>query len=198
MFKDHINYTITDDDDNFKHLHPYSIGKILSHTTVNFYRTNYGLPFSNGILFTTESPLRKPTFLLNKVANHIKNWETDKTPLRLGNLDSYRNVNHADDIASAINLVISQNHGDNYVICGSETEKVMYLVLRMYALAGIELTHKENKFYSGNFLVFSSENWSNEQTPTNITGNPQKITALGWKPLKNIESILQEIINLKK
>ena len=75
IYKGHQNYVVEEDDDNMYHLHPYSIAKIMGHSIVDFYRVKYGLPFSNGILFTTESPRKSLNFLLNKVANHIKSWK---------------------------------------------------------------------------------------------------------------------------
>jgi GDP-D-mannose dehydratase len=122
IYKGHINYFIEEDSTDFKHSHPYSIAKIMSHSIIDFYRNTYNLPFSNGILFTTESPLKSKQFLLNKVSDHIKNRISE--PLNVGNLDSYRNIIHASDVASAINVIISQNYGDNYVICGNELNKI--------------------------------------------------------------------------
>ena len=195
LFKGHINYTITDNDTNFKHLHPYSIGKILSHNIVDFYREQYNLPFSNGIIFTTESPLKKQTFLLNKVANHIKTWKRDFVPLRLGNLESFRNIIHASDVANAIKTIISQNHGDNYVICGTESTKVLDLVLKLYSFAGIVPEKKNNCYYSeSKLLFFIDTKQGNENSPTNIDGKSEKLNLLGWKPLKNTEFILKELI----
>jgi GDP-D-mannose dehydratase len=194
IFKGHINYTITDNDNNFKHLHPYSIGKILSHTTVDWYRKMYNLPFSNGIIFTTESPLKKPTFLLNKVAKHIHSWKKDSLPLCLGNLDSYRNIIHVSDVINAINLIVSQEQGNNYVICGKESEKVLYLVLRMYYLAGMEVSEKPNGFYSNGKLVFYIDGSFNEEVPTNINGVSDNLTKLGWEQRKNIDFILEELV----
>jgi len=194
IFKGHINYTITDNDNNFKHLHPYSIGKILSHTTVDWYRKTYGLPFSNGIIFTTESPLKKPTFLLNKVAKHIHSWKKDGLPLCLGNLDSYRNIIHVSDVINAINLIVSQEQGDNYVICGKESEKVLYLVLMMYYIAGMEVSEKSNGFYSNGKLLFYIDGSFNESFPTNINGIPENLTNLGWEQRKSIDFILEELV----
>ena len=56
MYKGHIDYAVQEDDRNMFHLHPYSIAKAMGHSMVEFYRTTYGLPFSNGVIFTTESP----------------------------------------------------------------------------------------------------------------------------------------------
>ncbi len=71
IYKGRVDYIVKEDDRNMFHLHPYSIAKTMGHSMVEFYRNTYGLPFSNGVIFTTESPLKASTFLLNKVARHI-------------------------------------------------------------------------------------------------------------------------------
>jgi GDPmannose 4,6-dehydratase len=67
IYKGHVDYTVKEDDTNMFHRHPYSIAKIMGHSIVDFYRNTYGLLFSNGVIFTTESPLKSQEFLLNKV-----------------------------------------------------------------------------------------------------------------------------------
>ena len=130
IFKGHVDYEVREDDCNMYHSHPYSIAKIMGHSMVDFYRKTYGLPFSNGVIFTTESKLKRPEFLLNKVASHIQSWKSgNRTTLTVGKLDSYRNIIHASDVASAIHTIISQNRGDNYVICGETSHKMYDLVL---------------------------------------------------------------------
>jgi GDPmannose 4,6-dehydratase len=200
IYKGHNDYEVKEDDNNMFHLHPYSIAKIMGHNIVEFYRKTYGLPFSNGVIFTTESPLKRPEFLLNKVAAHIKLWKNEnKTALQLGNLDSFRNILHASDVANAIHTIISQEKGDSYLICNNESHKVYDLVMQLYLNAGIEFDRKDNFFIdkmSGlevlkirdkHLLGFDS-------TPTNIRGEAIKLKELGWLPSKPIKSILEELL----
>lgn len=106
IYKGHIDYHVQDDDHHMYHLHPYSIAKIMGHSMVDFYRNTYGLPFSNGVIFTTESPLKRPEFLLNKISAHIKEWKNgNKTTLQVGSLESCRNILHASDVANAIHTI---------------------------------------------------------------------------------------------
>ena len=58
LFKGHINYCATDNDTYFLPTHPYTFAKLLSHNMIDYYRTTYNLPFSNGMIFTTESNKR--------------------------------------------------------------------------------------------------------------------------------------------
>jgi GDP-D-mannose dehydratase len=179
-------------------LHPYSIAKIAGHSTVEFYRQTYGLPFSNGVIFTTESGLKSKEFLLNKVAAHIKEWKNeDKTPLKVGNLDSFRNILHAFDVANAIHIILSKPNGDTYLICNSESHNVYDLVMKLYLLSGIEVSKTENSLTEKNsglqILLIDDKHFRRDLVPINIRGEAIKLKALGWKPTFSVEDILNEL-----
>lgn len=200
IYKGHVNYIVEEDDANMFHLHPYSIAKIMGHSMVDFYRKTYRLPFSNGIIFTTESNKKKPVFLLNKVAQHIKNWKKGEVDiLKVGNLDSYKNILHATDVANAIKTIVEQEKGDNYLICSKEKHKILDLVLKLYSQGGIELEKKENIFFEKEtglqVLVIENNQLGIDSMPINIIGNPTKLAALGWEPQISIDNILEELIH---
>ena len=198
IYKGHIDYTIKENDVNMYHLHPYSIAKIMGHSMIDFYRNTYQLPFSNGVIFTTESPLKQPQFLLNKVGKHIKDWKNgNKYTLQVGNLDSYRNIIHAEDVAKAIHIIMSQNNGDNYIICGDESYKVYDLVLQLYLQAGIDVENNNNILYerkSGMEILIIDNLQGNESKPTNIKGDNTKLKLIGFSIKKNITDILNELL----
>ena len=199
IYKGHIDYDVQEDDHNMFHLHPYSIAKIMGHNIVDFYRKTDNLPFSNGVIFTTESPLKNPQFLLNKVASHIKSWKDgNKTALQVGNLDSFRNILHASDVANAIHKIVSQESGDSYLICNDESHKVYDLVLTLYSLSGIELERNDNALFdkmSGlEVLKIKDNQLGFDSTPTNIRGEAIKLKNLGWSPQKSSEIILHELL----
>jgi GDPmannose 4,6-dehydratase len=199
IYKGHVDYKVEEDDFNMYHLHPYSIAKTMGHNIVEFYRKTFGLPFSNGVIFTTESSLKKPVFLLNKIASHIREWKNgNNTHLQVGNLDSYRNILHASDVANAIHNIISQENGDSYLICNDESHKIIDLVIKLYSLTGIELEKKDtclNEKTSGLEVVsIQDQQIGVDLLPTNIKGMAIKLRNLGWKPLISIESILVELV----
>ena len=199
MYKGHIDYHVKEDDHNMFHIHPYSIAKIMGHSMVDFYRNTYGLPFSNGVIFTTESPLKKPVFLLNKVSAHIKSWNAGtKTALQTGNIDSYRNILHAKDVANAIHVIVSQTNGDDYLICDTDSHRISYLVIKLYANNGIELECKDNilveKSTGLEAVVIQNTYLGFDSTSTNIRGDAKKLAGLGWKPLVSIDNILEELV----
>lgn len=199
IYKGHIDYDIKEDDHNMFHLHPYSIAKTMGHNIVEFYRKTYGLPFSNGVIFTTESSLKSPEFLLNKIAKHIKSWKDgNKTSLKVRNLDSYRNILHASDVANAIHTILSQEKGDTYLICNNESHKVYDLVVQLYTISGIEIEKKDNclidKMSGLEIVVIEDNQLGFDSTPTNIRGEAIKLRELKWNPNISIENILNELV----
>ena len=198
IYKGHTDYTVKEDDHNMFHLHPYSIAKIMSHSIIEFYRNTYNLPFSNGVIFTTESPLKRAEFLLNKVASHIREWKNgNKYSLCVCQLDSYRNILHASDVATAIHTIVAEEKGDTYLICNDQSHKVYDLVLQLYRNAGIEIEEIENGLRETNngfpILIIEDKHLGFDSTPTNIRGEAKKLKELGWKPMFSVENILQTL-----
>jgi NDP-4-keto-2,6-dideoxyhexose 3-C-methyltransferase len=198
IYKGHVDYETFDGDTNMYHNHPYSIAKIMAHSTVDFYRNTYHLPFSNGVIFTTESPLKSLEFLLKKVAAHIGELKSGKSnSLTVGNLDSYRNIIHASDVANAIHTIVSQDEGASYLICGNESNKMLDLVLRLYDFSGIKLGPRNNNYYdliSGNLVLKINNDLGVDSIPINIGGEPNRLRALGWKPEFSVDDILKELL----
>jgi len=198
IYKGHVNRIIREDDNYYNHIHPYSIGKLISHTTIQYYRNEYSLNFSNAILFMTESPLRNENFLFTKIKNHARSWSpSNNSILVLGSLESYRNINHAEDIASAIYIILQQDKGDDYVVCGYEHYKVIDVVKKCYALYNIILQNKGDGILydaSSNMPVIKiCEGFRN--ITTNINGESSKLKNLGWTPKYKIENIIADILN---
>ena len=201
IYKGHNQYTVKENDHNMYHLHPYSIAKILGHSTVDFYRTEHNMKFYNGILFTVESPQKSPEFLLNKVARHARNYKSSKKVLKLGQLDSYRNIIHADDVAIAIRKILEADVDTNYCICNimpdGKNVKVLDLVLGIYKRYGIKVTRKDNLLIDEStgdtIVIITGLNKGFDTCPTDILGYPENLIKLGWKPKYSVEDILDDI-----
>jgi GDP-D-mannose dehydratase len=203
IYKGHETYNVKEDDTHKYHIHPYSIAKAMGHDMVKFYRERYNMPFVNGVLFTIESPDKRPEFLLNKVAKYLKEKDFLQ-PLQVGHLGSTRNILHASDTAAAIKLIMSQpltaQTGD-YNICGTESYLVMDLVDKLCTLSGIAYEFKDDIYWlitqDGRLPIIKINKGTAigfDQNPTHINGNPDKLIQLGWNPLVSITSILEELI----
>lgn len=196
IYKGNVNYFVEEDDPNKYHCHPYSIAKIMGHSIVDFYRIECGLPFSNGVIFTTESSKKRPEFLLNKVAAHIRSGCL--TALTVGNLDSYRNIIHASDVANAIYTIVSQEKGDNYLICGNESHQMSNLVKQLFTLNNVEIHERVDGFYeiaTNRPVLLFDKTCGTDSAPINIGGKSVKLKKLGWEPLKTVEDILLHLLS---
>lgn len=200
IYKGHNNYHIRENDTHTYHLHPYSIAKTTGHNMIKFYREQYKLPFFNGIIFTTESYLKSTGFLLNKVASYInklKNNTNEFCVLKVGSLDSYRVILHAKDVAKAIKLILDQDEGNDYNICGNEVHKVVDLVLRLFELGGFNLKQFNKTLVDETGKVFvEMENKYNgyDNGVSKITGDITKLNTLGWTSSLTVDDILKEMI----
>lgn len=200
MYKGHVEFDVHDDTiKNTYHLHPYSISKILGTSVVDFYREVHGMQFFNGILFTVESYKKNSQFLLNKVANYIRSGVSE--PLELGSLNSWRNIIHAKDAASAIYLIMTtpNNEPNNYIICNKNSVNILDIVIELFAKFDIILKEKEpGKYYNHRdgvekCVLIIQNNIGFEEQPINIRGNNDKLKNLGWEPEYSVDDILQEI-----
>jgi GDPmannose 4,6-dehydratase len=182
---------------NTLHSHPYSIAKILGQQIIKFYRDTYKLHFSNGILFTTQSIKKSNNFLFNKIYNHIKNEEITK-PLKIGNLESYRNIIHPYDAVNAIKYILNNDSGDDYNICNYNSYKIKDLVFKIYKKFDIDLIRGPNKYtyYDKklNIPKIIIEDFDNglDNKSINITGYPGKLKSLNWYIKYTIDDILDE------
>jgi len=194
-YKGRLDTVIEDNDTDFKPTTMYGIAKTYGHQLIDYYRQKHGVPFSNGIIFTTESPLRKSSFLLKKLRDHAKEWHRTKSTLQLGSLDSFRNLSHASDIASAITYIIKEKTGNSYVLCNTQPMMQMEdIAIKIYAKNQITLVKEGNTFMdlATHTPVFTVGE-SFRGNPTKINGNPQAILKLGWKPMYSIDDIIQDI-----
>jgi GDP-mannose 4,6-dehydratase len=196
IYKGHLVYDVKEDDNNMYHCHPYSIAKIMSHSIVDFYRNTYGLHFSNGTLFTIESKYKTGNFLLRKITDHAREWKTTLKPLILGPLNSWRTFLHGSDAAKAIKIITEQKNGDNYIISGNESIKILDLVLQVYLVNGININITDNILYCDNKIVAIIENPNDgiDVSPINIKGTPTKLYKLGWRQQYSLNDIISEIV----
>jgi GDPmannose 4,6-dehydratase len=195
IYKGHQTYTVTDNDTTFRPSTVYAIGKVMGHQVVDMYRNKHNLPFSNGILFTTESKLRSSDFLFMKLAIHAREYRKTQQCISVGNLDSWRNVNHAEDVARAVEIIIEQPTGDTYAICSTEFHKVQDVVIQLYKRNDIVLEYKDNcliETNTGNIVVNVGRPLRNT-TITKINGLAEKLKRLGWSPKYSLNTLLDDI-----
>lgn len=194
LFKGHGTYEVLDDSREFDPVSVYGISKQFGHQIVQYYRKKYGLPFSNGILFTTESPRRSHRFVLQKMIRHATSWAETHQPLTLGSVDSYRNLIHASDVATAIEVIMKQSTGSDYVISNLEGDTIEGVMKRVYQHYGIELVKQEDSYVdskTGEIVIKVGE--ALRGVPTHMDGRPNALLSLGWKPMYSLEKMLEDL-----
>jgi GDPmannose 4,6-dehydratase len=104
---------------------PYGVAKVYGHWITINYRESYGLHASSGILFNHTSPRRGLEFVLRKITNGVAKIKLGlSNELRLGNLDSKRDIGYAKDYVRAMWMMLQQPGPDNYVVATGETHSI--------------------------------------------------------------------------
>ena len=197
LYNNHADYTVCEDDVKMAPTTIYGFAKMLSHNVVDVYRKKHDMPFSNGVIFTTESRYRKSNFLTKKIANHAREWHTTHTMLVLGSLDSYRMLTHAEDVASAILCILEQTVSGNYNICSDIHEKIETIVFAIYKRFDIHLEKHGNLLHDAktSLPVIEITNMFHS-TFKNIRGESKKLRNLGWVPRYSLDAMLDDICAL--
>jgi len=104
---------------------PYGVAKVYGHWVTINYRESYGLHATSGILFNHTSPRRGLEFVLRKITHGVAKIKLGLADeLRLGNLDSCRDLGYAGDYVEAMWLMLQQPEPDNYVVATGETHSI--------------------------------------------------------------------------
>ncbi len=104
---------------------PYGVAKVYGHWITINYRESYGLHATSGILFNHTSPRRGLEFVLRKITHGVAKIKLGlDSELRLGNLDSCRDIGFAGDYVRAMWLMLQQPAPDNYVVATGETHSI--------------------------------------------------------------------------
>lgn len=104
---------------------PYGVAKVYGHWITVNYRESYGLHAVSGILFNHTSPRRGLEFVLRKITNGVAKIKLELSKeLRLGNLDSCRDIGYAGDYVRAMWMMLQQPAPDDFVIATGDTHSI--------------------------------------------------------------------------
>ena len=117
---------------------PYGVAKAYGHFLTQNYRESYGMYAVSGILFNHESPRRGAEFVSRKVSLGVARIQLGlQRQLRLGNLSASRDWGYAGDYVRAMELMLSQDEPEDYVVGTGVTHTVAELVERAFTAAGL-------------------------------------------------------------
>lgn len=195
IYKGHINYVATEDDENYKPNNHYSIAKLMALQSSKYYRDCKNLRISNIIIFLTESRYRDNCFLMKKLSVHIQDWKFgNRYILKLGQIDNYRNILHSSDVAEAFKTVSEQEIYTDYLVCSDTVIKVSDVILNFYKYAGIELFKFENTYKTENEVCIEFNSFT-RSLDYSINGKCTKLKALGWSQKMELEDIYKDLLS---
>ncbi len=181
---------------------PYGVAKLYAHWIVKNYREAYKIFGCNGILFNHESPRRGETFVTKKIISALcKIKEKKQKKLFLGNLNAKRDWGHARDYCEAMWKILQQKKPDDYVIATG----VQYSIKQFVNLTAKKLNLKikwkgkglKEKAYNekGEPIIECDKNYFRPLDVNTLLGDAKKARKkLKWKPIENIDSLIDEMI----
>lgn len=171
----------------FQPCSPYGIAKLSAYWMTRLYREAYGIFACNGILFNHESPRRGETFVTKKIVRAAVRIKMGKQRnLVLGNLDAMRDWGHSKDYVNAIYKIITHTKPDDFVVATGEHYSIRTFLEMVFRHVGLHWM---------DYIAFDDKYVRPREVPE-LCGDPTKIkTILGWKPVYNIKSLIEEMVN---
>jgi GDPmannose 4,6-dehydratase len=118
---------------------PYGVAKVYGHWITVNYRESYGLLATSGILFNHTSPRRGLEFVLRKISHGVARIKLGLDDvLRLGNLDSCRDIGFAGDYVRAMWLMLQQPGPGDYVVATGETHSIREMCEAAFGYVGLD------------------------------------------------------------
>jgi GDPmannose 4,6-dehydratase len=182
---------ILNENSPFNPISPYALSKLTAHKISQFYRENFGILISCGILFNHESELRPNTFVFQKIitsAVAIKRGLSKE--LKLGNLEIHRDWGYSKDFVEAMWLMLQSESQDDYVIATGFKHSLREVINNVFESLGIS-SELEN--------VITQDSALSRPTDVSCTwGDPTKIyNSLGWKYSTDLETLVSKMVNFQ-
>jgi GDPmannose 4,6-dehydratase len=166
---------------------PYGVAKVYGHWITINYRESYGLHATSGILFNHTSPRRGLEFVLRKITHgvaRIKLGLADE--LRLGNLDSCRDIGFAGDYVRAMWLMLQQPAPDDYVVATGETHSIREMCQEAFGY--VDLDWQEYVVQDPRFMRPAEVDL--------LVGDASKAReVLGWEPTVSFRGLVQMMVD---
>ncbi len=188
---------------NFYPLSPYGVAKLYAHWITKNYREAYNIYACNGILFNHESPRRGETFVTKKIISALcKIKEGKQKKLFLGNLNAKRDWGHARDYCLAMWKILQQKKPDDYVIATGVQYSIKQFIDLTAKKLKMKITWKGTGLKEKGFnekgvaIIECDKSYLRPLDVNTLIGDAKKARRkLKWKPIENINTLIDEMIN---
>jgi len=165
---------------------PYGVAKAAAHFAVRFVRQTFGAAASNLILYMTESPRRRPNFVLRKITRSVAAMLCgDADHIILGNTQAVRDFSHARDVASAARLLALGANAGDYVCASGQGRTIQAVAETACRIAGLDPTGR----------VRTDPTLLRTNDIPSLVGDSRSLRALGWEPRTTFDELLRELFD---
>jgi GDPmannose 4,6-dehydratase len=165
---------------------PYGVAKVYGHWITVNYRESYGLHAASGILFNHGSPRRGLEFVERKISLGVASIKAGRAKeLRLGNLESKRDLGFAGDYVRAMWLMVQRDEPGDFVVATGETHSIRELCEVAFSHAGLDYRD----------YVMRDERFFRPAEVDLLVGDPSKAgRVLGWEPQVSFTELIHMMV----
>jgi GDPmannose 4,6-dehydratase len=187
----------------FAPVSPYGEAKLKAHEDyVRGYRERYGLFICSGILFNHESPRRGAHFVTRKITISLAKIKLGlQEKFSLGNLEAKRDWGFAGDYVKAMQLMLSQEKPEDYVIATGESHTVRDFVEAAASVLDMPLTwsgegtEEVAKDSEGKTILTINPDFYRPTEVDYLLGDNKKArTQLGWEPTVTFKELVEMMV----
>jgi GDPmannose 4,6-dehydratase len=166
---------------------PYGISKVASVNLVRHYRRTYGLFACVGILFNHSGFRRGSNFVCQKIVKSAVEIKLGKREeLKLGNLDSFRDIGNSKDYIRAMWLIVNHVKADDFVVATGKTHSIREMC--DYVFKKLDLDYMD-------YVKIDPKLFRPEELPFLCGDSTRARIILGWEPEYSFEDTIQEMID---
>jgi len=180
---------------------PYAIAKLYGYWIVKNYRASYDMFACNGILFNHTSVRRGRTFVCRKITQGVSAICVGKQDvLRLGNLNSMRDIGHAKDYVYGMWLMLQSDKPVDYVLSTGKMYSIRQFVEMSFGILGHSVEWQgsgldEVGLVNGKIVVKVVPEYFRPAEVDLLLGDSSKARLeLGWVPKYTTEQTIEEMI----
>ncbi|KAJ3083571.1 hypothetical protein HK102_001013 [Quaeritorhiza haematococci] len=191
---------------------PYGISKLAAHHIANYYRDAFDMFVVSSILLNHEGEQRGPTFVTQKIADHVARYHcrpqglsdpANAEILLLGNLDAKQDWGYYKDYVEGIWLMMQQDAPDNYLLATSKTHSVREFVELAFVKIGVKIRWVGQGIAeigvndaTGQVVVRTDQRYHRPLEVNHLVGDYSKArTRLGWASKTSFPDLVRIMVH---
>lgn len=161
----------------------YAINKASSFWLAKYYRENFKLFVSTGIMFNHESGLRSDSYITKKIIIQGKEIINKKrTFFEVNNANQLVDWGHAKDYVKAMHEILQLPYADDFIISSGALHSIRDFIKIVCQKLGIKYTEDIIKSFS------------DQKTAYFFGDNTKIIQSTSWKPSIDLEKIVEDML----